>query len=187
MRYLAGYLNATVNQCLLGVRAVGADNIDSYVDASHHGAKKMHPQSQTGLMILLNGVPLRRSTRQPDTSDSPAVSEIYAIKEVVKDARLQHCSWVVEEMGCNVAWPFALKTDSQQAVSFADETCARSTVRGSFDWRVDWVNEIRDKKQVVLQHVYGNVNHADIMTKCMKCPEFQEKRNAVVNYGKQPK
>jgi len=90
------------------------------------------------------------------------VSEIYAIKEVVKDARLQH--WVAEEMGCTIAWPFVLKTDSKQAVSFADETCARSTVRGSFDWRVDWVNEIRDKKQVALQHVYGNVNHADITT-----------------------
>ena len=72
-------------------------------------------------------------------------------------------------------------------MSVADETCARSTVRGSFDWRVDWVNEIRDKKQVVLQHVHGNVNHADIMTKCMKGPEFQEKRNAVVNCGEQPK
>ena len=71
---MAGYLNATVNQCLSGVRAVGADSIDSYVDASHHGAKKMHSQSQIGLMILLNGVHLRwRSTRQPDTSDSPAV------------------------------------------------------------------------------------------------------------------
>ena len=54
LRYLAGYLNI-----LSGVRAVGADSIDSYVDASHHGAKKMHSQSQTGLMALLNGVPLR--------------------------------------------------------------------------------------------------------------------------------
>ena len=85
--------------------------IDSYVDASHHGAKAMHSQSQTGLMIVLNGVPLRwRSTRQPDTSDSPAVSELYAIKEIVKDARLQH--WVAEEMGLTVTWPFTPKTNS---------------------------------------------------------------------------
>ena len=85
IRYLAGYLNATVSQCLSGVRCSGVDHIESYVDASHHGAKRMHSQSQTGLMIMLNGVPLRwRSTRQPDTADSPAVSEIYAVKEVVK-------------------------------------------------------------------------------------------------------
>ena len=81
-------------------------------------AKKMHSQSQTGLMIMLNGVPLRwRSTRQPDTSDSPAVSERYAVKEVGKDARLQH--WVDEEMGMAVVWPFVLQTDSKQPLSFA--------------------------------------------------------------------
>ena len=182
IRYLAGYLNATVGQCLSGVRCDGVDRIESYVDASHHGAKKMHSQSQTGLMILLNGVPLRwRSTRQPDTADSPAVSEIYAVKEVVKDARLQH--WVAEEFGCTVEWPFVLQTDSKQAVSFGDESCPRSTVRGSFDWRVDWVNEVRDRNQVVLEHVYGEYNHADIMTKCMKGPEFQRRRNAIAKQG----
>ena len=144
----------------------------------------MHSESQTGLMILLNGVPLRwRSTRQPDTSDSPAVSEIYAIKEVVKDARLQH--WVAEEFGCILEWPFVLQTDSKQAVSFVGETCPRSTVRGSFDWRLDWVNEIRDKSQVVLKHVYGAENLADIMTKCFKGPKFAMKRKAILDRGKQ--
>ena len=29
-------------------------------------------------------------TRQPGTSDSPGVSELYALKDGVKDARLQH-------------------------------------------------------------------------------------------------
>ena len=137
IRYLAGYLNATVDHSLSGLRpANGVDVIDSYVDASHHGAKAMHSQSQTGLMIMLNKVPLRwRSTRQPDTSDSPAVSELYAIKEIVKDARLQH--WVAEEMGLTVTWPFTLKTDSQQCVSFVGDSCAKSTMRGSFDWRED--------------------------------------------------
>ena len=41
------------------------------------------------------------------------------------------------------------------------------------------VNEVRDRNQVVLEHVYGEYNHADIMTKCMKGPEFQRKRNAI--------
>jgi hypothetical protein len=184
IRYLAGYLNATVSQCLSGVRCSGVDHIESYVDASHHGAKRMHSQSQTGLMIMLNGVPLRwRSTRQPDTADSPAVSEIYAVKEVVKDARLQH--WVAEEFGCTVEWPFVLQSDSKQAESFSNESCAKSNVRGSFDWRLDWVNEVRNRKQVVLQHVCGELNHADIMTKCMKGPEFQRRRNAIASLGGQ--
>ena len=63
IRYLAGYLNGTVDHSLTGIRMCGVDVIDSYVDASHHGGKAMHSQSQTGLMIMLNGVPLRwRST-----------------------------------------------------------------------------------------------------------------------------
>ena len=86
IRYLAGYLNANVDHSLSGLRPKNGV-IDSYVDASHRGAKAMHSQNQTGLMTVLNGVTLRwRSTRQPDTSDSPAVSELYAIKEIVKDA-----------------------------------------------------------------------------------------------------
>jgi hypothetical protein len=180
IRYLAGYLNATVNDCLTGVRVSGDDVIASYVDASHHGARAMHAQSQTGLMMLLNGVPLRwRSTRQPDTADSPAVSELYALKEGVKDARLQH--WVAEEMGCVVSWPFDLQCDSKQAISFTTESCAKSNVRGSFDWRADWINEVRDVKQVVLSHVYSEHNHADIMTKCLKGPEYRMKREAIAN------
>ena len=181
IRYLAGYMNATVDHCLSGLRpANGVDVIDSYVDASHHGAKAMHSQSQTGLMVILNKVPLRwRSTRQPDTSDSPAVSELYAIKEIVKDARLQH--WVAEEMGLTVTWPFTLKTDSQQCVSFASDSCAKSTMRGSFDWREDWVREVKDKSQVVFEHVAGVLNPADIMTKCLKGPEFRLKRELVMN------
>ena len=86
----------------------------------------------------------RRSTRQPDTSDSPAMSELYALKEGVKDARLQH--WVAEEMGCVVSWPFDLQSDSKQAISFTTESCAKSNVRGSFDWKADWINEVRGVK-----------------------------------------
>ena len=75
IRYLAGYLNGNVDHILAGLGMSGVDVIDSYVDASHHGAKAMHSQSQTNLMIILDGVPPRwRSTRQSDTSDSPADS-----------------------------------------------------------------------------------------------------------------
>ena len=60
VRYRAGYLNVTVDHTLSGLRPDnGVDAIDGYVDASHHGAKAMHSQNQTGLMIMLNKVPLR--------------------------------------------------------------------------------------------------------------------------------
>ena len=74
-----------------------------------------------------------------------------------------------------------LKTDSQQCVSFASDSCAKSTMRGSFDWREDWVREVKDKSQVVFEHIAGVLNPADIMTKCLKGPEFRLKRELVMN------
>ena len=76
---------------------------------------------------------------------------------------------------------YGLKTDSQQCVSFAESSCAKSTMRGSFDWRADWVREVREKSQVVFEHVAGEMNLADIMTKCLKGPEFRLKRELVMN------
>ena len=95
--------------------------------------------------------------------------------------------WDVDLEACNSFLSWIAQSHFWASKSFTDETCARSTVRGSFDWRVDWVNEVRDKKQVVLQHVYGDCNHADIMTKCLKGPEFRWRRNAIVDCGRQPK
>ena len=119
-------------------------------------------------MVYLSGP--RRSTRQPDTSDIPAVSELYAIKEIVKDARLQH--WVAEEMGLIVTWPFTLKTDSQQCVGFTEDSWAKSNMRGSFDWRADWVREVKDKSPVVFEHVAGGIILADMIAKCLKAWNF---------------
>jgi hypothetical protein len=54
-------------------------------------------------------------------------------------------------------------------------------MRGSFDWREDWVREVKDSSQVVFEHVAGVLNLADIMTKCLKGPEFRMKRELVMN------
>jgi hypothetical protein len=35
-------------------------------------------------------------------------------------------------------------------------------MRGSFDWREDWVKEVKDSSQVVFEHVAGVLNLADI-------------------------
>ena len=35
------------------------------------------------------------------------------------------------------------------------------------------MQEVNDKSQVVFKHVAGEINLADIMTKCLKGPEFR--------------
>jgi hypothetical protein len=129
----------------------------------------------------LNGTPLHwRSNRQPSTADSPAVSEIYALKEGVKDGRL--VQWVAEEMGIVTAYPFTVCVDNTQALSFQSDTCPNSKIRGSIDMREAWVKELRDLDIVATQYVEGVRNLADIFTKCFMGPAFQRLKKKIVDY-----
>ena len=75
-------------------------------------------------------------------------------------------------MGIPVSWPFVVNCDSKQAISFQQDTCPKSKIRGSFDLREDWVEELRDQKIVQMSKIEGTKNCADIMTKCMPTWKF---------------
>ena len=48
-----------------------------FTDSDHHGDRLMNSKSQTGVVVLLNGVPIYwRSNKQPKTADSPACADI---------------------------------------------------------------------------------------------------------------
>ena len=148
-----------------------ADSIMSFTDSDFHGDMSFTSLSQTGVLILLNGIPCHwRSNRQPKSADSPACAEIYALKEGVRDSRLFH--WVAEEMGIATHYPFCVQVDSKQAQSFNYSTCPKSSIRGSFDWREDWVDEVRDLAVVKTEFVCSSRNLADLFTKCLRRPEF---------------
>ena len=171
---IAGYLRKSIDFKLGGARHLGVDDHFSvFADSDHHGDKLMTSKSQTGVIVLLNGIPIHwRSNKQPKTADSPACAEIYALKEGVRDARL--LMWVAEEMGVSVSWPFVVNCDSKQAISFQEDTCPKSKIRGSFDLREDWVAEVRDQKIVQMAKIDGEKNCADIFTKCMPTWKFKK-------------
>ena len=73
---------------------------------------------------------------------SPAESEIYALSIGVKDARLT--GMVLEEMGAVVEWQIRVRTDSVGAYSFQRDECPDSKLRGCFDFRDAWVDELQD-------------------------------------------
>lgn len=115
-------------------------------------------------LVLLNGVPVHwRSNRQPSTSLSPAESEVYALSVGVKDSRL--AGWVLEELGVSVQWPMQVETDSSGAISFKNDTCPTSKLRGAFDYREDWVQELKGTNEVKVSHVSDTNNLADMFTK----------------------
>jgi hypothetical protein len=176
IKYLAGYLKNSLDYKLGGPRLITADCIQSFTDSDFHGDKAFTSQSQTGIIILLNGIPCHwRSNRQPSSvgssqADSPACAEIYALKEGVKDSRLFH--WVAAEIGVSTHYPFVVQVDSKQAKSFNESTCPKSAIRGSFDWREDWVDEVRDLGVVKTEYISSSSNLADLLTKCLSRPKF---------------
>jgi hypothetical protein len=90
LRGIAGYLKGSIDFRVGGTRLLDVDDHFSiFTDSDHHGDKLMTLKNQTGVMVLLNGVPVHwRSNKQPKTADSPACAEIYALKEGVRDTRL---------------------------------------------------------------------------------------------------
>ena len=89
---------------------------------------------------------------------SPAEAEIYALSEGVRDCR--HVTNVAEEMAVDVKWPLKVQVDNNQAMSFCNETCVRSKMRGCFDLRDDWVKDLRDKNLLLVDKVNSEDNLA---------------------------
>ena len=130
LEHLCGYLNNTAGFRVAGKRVTGADSYSVYVDSDHHGDPQITTRSHTGVTVLLNGTPIFWwSNKQTGTPAlSPMESEIYAMFEGVRDAR--DIAWVLEEMGCNIQWPLPIFTDSDGAMSYQWNSCAKSKLRG---------------------------------------------------------
>jgi len=177
IKYLIGYLIGTIEYKLTVISSDTPDVFHMYSDSNHYSGGR----SQTGVLILLNGVPVHwRSNRQPVTADSPAVSEIYALKDCIKDARL--ILFVAEEMGILTEYPFTVSVDNTQALTFQSDTCPTSRIRGSLDMREAWIREMRDLDIVATQYVDSKSNLADILTKSMKGPDFARTREKIVDF-----
>jgi hypothetical protein len=171
LMHLLGYLAGTVGFRIGGLVSMGVDSFHFYVDSDHAGDRSMDSRSQTGFLVFLNSFPVEWvSRRQPVTAVSPAEAEIYAMREVVVAGRLMQ--WVAEEMGMTVKWPFVVKSDSTQAVSFQRATSPASKLRGCFDLRDLFVKELRDQEVVTSEHVLRDLNVADMLTHPLSGREF---------------
>ena len=173
MNQLAGYLLGTLDFALEGEVNPSGNRVLSMCDASHRG-DHMSSRSQTGVVLCLNGVHVMwRSNRQPVTSLSPAESEIYALSVGVRDARL--LGWVLEEFGVEVRWPLKIWCDSEGAISFKDDTCPVSKSKGAFDYRMNWVEELKEEGKVAKKKVKEARNLADMMTMAKAYPTYKFK------------
>ena len=84
-------------------------------------------------------------------------------------------------MGIDTPLPFVLQIESKQAYSFQRDTCPKSKIRGSFDMREDWVQEVRDSSVVITKLIDTSRNLADIFTKCLPRAKIQRIFNMINN------
>jgi hypothetical protein len=185
LKQLAGFLNNTASYKITGKRVTGKDSVTTMTDSNHHGDPRFTSKSQSGVIILLNGVPVHwRSNRQPRSTLSPAESEIYALSTGVKDTRLYH--WVLEEFSrSRTEYPILVQTDSSGARSFQGDTCPSTKLRGCFDFREKWVAELRSQGDFKTDLIPERQNLADIFTKCLSNLDFVVRRDQIINFQTQ--
>jgi len=178
------YLSTTADFKLGGKVMYGTDSVKYYTDSDHAGDRGLTTKSHTGIMLVLNGVPVHwRSKKQPKTVLSPAHAEIYACSEGVKEARA--FQWVASDLGIELPWPMVVQVDNQQVISFKKASCVNSKLRGMIDTRETWVRELRDDGIVEVVKVRGELNWADILTKCIPGWEYVQKVKNIQEGGRQ--
>ena len=106
------------------------------------------------------------------TAISSACAEIYALSECVKHARL--LTWRGHELGVGLDSTLNVQVDNAQAKSFAEGTCVQSKLRGTFNVRDGWVQELRDRHHLIVSKVDTVNNCADLLTKVHKTARFKQ-------------
>ena len=163
------YLSATSHFRISG-RVTHECVYSHYSDSDHAGERPYHARSQTGLILTLNKVPVHwKSNKQTCTAYSSTAAEVMALSETVRQANF--LQWAGEEMGYPKL-PVIIHTDSKGARSFQSCPTLDSRLKGYFDCREDWVNELRDSGQVRVEKLEGRQNLADLLTKLMRPVRF---------------
>jgi hypothetical protein len=180
LKHVLGYLKQSV-QFRIGGKCTSIDTFDFHADSDHASTKPHSTRSQTGAMLMLNGIPVGwLSKRQPITAVSPAEAEVHALRDAIIAARL--IQWVAEDMCLDVKWPLVMCTDSTQAHSFQHNTCPKSRMRGCFDLREKSIKEMRDKGVVTAKYVPRHLNMADLLTHCLSRCKFREQLQRAQNF-----
>ena len=158
------YLIGTVDYKLTVPRVKGTV-WEFYVDSDHAGDRKYgDTRSRTGILLTCNNMQYHwRSTKQPTTAMSSAAAEIIAMSECMKDAQLR--MWVAEEAGANIEYPLKILVDNKAGVHFQNKMNPDSKLKGIFDMRLGWLQELHDKNKFKAVKIATDKNLADELTK----------------------
>ena len=173
------YLMATQDFAISGRYGdLGGDRMITYSDSDLAGNSSPTTKSQTGTMILLNGVPVQWTSKtQCSTSVSIAQAEIYALSSSLRDAKDLYNR--VIEMGLKILKPLVVRVDNEQARSFSEQTCVRSRLRGIFRLSDGYVQELRDRESLKTEYVKAENNASNILTKPLAAADFRREKRLI--------
>ena len=157
------YLNATANFSLKYNPVIErGGELTVYVDAAHNYDVDTR-RSRTGYIIFFNACPiLWRSTLQPIITLSSTEAEYVALCTAAKEAL-----WLkrmLSQIGFRQQQPVKIYIDNRAAIAIAENDKVTMRTR-HIDLRFHWVREQIKNGEIVLLHVPGENNPADVLTK----------------------
>ncbi len=128
--------------------------------------------SVSGHVVYLEGVPaMFKSSTERTVSLSTTEAETYAGVTCVQD--MLYMKNVLESLGLQVKLPIVLEMDNQGAVYLANNWCIGCRTR-HIDVRSVFQRELKEAGVLVIKWIAGAVNEADIFTKNLDRPTFQQ-------------
>jgi phosphotransferase system IIB component len=168
IRYAAG----VKEECLV-MPADITEGLKVYTDSDWAGSYSVDQDthSRTGVLVTYNGVPVDwMSAKQLCIATSSGDAESRALASGVQ--RGLQIQYIAEEL--MIATPSVLHiwVDAEAAIGFARNNGGGTKMK-HLDIRMQWVQEIRDKKKIKIHKVAGPHNRSDFFTKLMTKSEFK--------------
>ncbi len=128
--------------------------------------------SVSGYMVYLEGAPaMFKSGTKSTVSLSTTKAETYAGVNCVQD--MVYMKNVLESLGLKVKVPMILEMDNQGAVYLANNWSIGGRKR-HIDVQSVFLREMKEAGVLVIKWIVGAVNEADILTKNLDGPTFQQ-------------
>ena len=166
------YASGVKEECLV-MPADITEGLRVFTDSDWAGSYSVDQDthSRSGVLITYNGVPVDwMSAKQLCIATSSGDAESKALASGVQ--RGLQVQYIAEEL--MIATPSVLNiwVDAEAAIGFARNNGGGTKMK-HLDIRMQWVQEIRDKKKIKIHKVHGPHNRSDFFTKLMTKSEFK--------------
>ena len=153
----------------------GSNNFEFRVSGnsdSDYAKEPVDRRSVSGSVVRLEGSPvIFRSSTQKHVALSVTEAELYAAVSTAQD--MLYCMNVLLSLGLSVELPMVLEVDNMGAVHLANNWSVSGRTR-HIDVRQCFLREMKEKNLIVVKWIPGTKNVADLFTKNLSGPQFEE-------------